>query len=87
MSSSEPLRLEDVDAVSVLLHLQNTILRMIAKGVSLESTCSALCSEVERILPQVICSVLTVDPAGLLHPLAGPSLPDEYSQALDGIMI
>jgi diguanylate cyclase (GGDEF)-like protein len=60
---------------------------MIAKGASLESTCSTLCSEVERILPDVICSVLTVDPAGLLHPLAGPSLPDTYSQALDGVMI
>ena len=78
---------EGADTVSILLHLQNAILRMIAKGASLESTCTTLCSEVERILPDVICSVLTVDPAGLLHPLAGPSLPDIYSQALDGILM
>ncbi|QCB44434.1 phosphodiesterase [Sphingomonas sp. PAMC26645] len=71
----------------MLLQLQNTILRMIAKGASLDSTSAALCSEVERILPEVICSVLIVDPAGLLHPLAGPSLPDRYSHALDGVMI
>ncbi|MDQ0839363.1 sensor domain-containing phosphodiesterase [Sphingomonas faeni] len=75
------------DTISILLHLQNIILRMIAKGTSLEPTCGALCREVERILPEVVCSVLTVDPAGLLHPLAGPSLPGVYSQALDGLLI
>jgi diguanylate cyclase (GGDEF)-like protein len=88
MGSGKSHRSQDSgDTVSILLHLQNTILRMIAKGASLESTCSTLCGEVERILPDVICSVLTVDPAGLLHPLAGPSLPNIYSQALDGVMI
>jgi diguanylate cyclase (GGDEF)-like protein len=88
MGSGESHRSQEgADTVSILLHLQNAILRMIAKGASLESTCTTLCSEVERILPDVICSVLTVDPAGLLHPLAGPSLPDIYSQALDGILM
>jgi diguanylate cyclase (GGDEF)-like protein len=88
MGSGETHRHQDgADTVSILLHLQNAILRMIARGASLESTCSTLCSEVESILPEVICSVLTVDPAGLLHPLAGPSLPDEYSRALDGVMM
>jgi diguanylate cyclase (GGDEF)-like protein len=86
-SGNSHRRQDGGDTVSVLLHLQNAILRMIAKGAGLESTCSMLCSEVERILPEVICSVLTVDSTGLLHPLAGPSLPDQYSQALDGVMI
>jgi diguanylate cyclase (GGDEF)-like protein len=31
--------------------------------------------------------MVTIDRAGLLHPLAGPSLPDQYSAALDGIPI
>ncbi|WP_204311174.1 hypothetical protein, partial [Klebsiella michiganensis] len=35
----------------------------------------------------VICSILTVDQAGLLHPLAAPSLPADYSSALDGMMV
>ena len=73
--------------MSVLLHLQNAILKMIAKGAGLAPTCTTLCAEVERILPDVICSVLTVDVAGLLHPLAGPSLPEVYSQALDGLSV
>jgi len=35
----------------------------------------------------MICSVLTVDAEGLLHPLAGPSLPQGYFSAPDGIAI
>ncbi|MCV9937156.1 EAL domain-containing protein [Boseaceae bacterium BT-24-1] len=32
-------------------------------------------------------SVLRVDSGGLLHPLAGPTFPDDYSAGLDGLMI
>ncbi|WP_380779713.1 putative bifunctional diguanylate cyclase/phosphodiesterase [Sphingomonas sp. R86520] len=75
------------DTGGVLLHLQNTILKMIAKGAGLQSTCTTLCNEVERLLPDVICSLLTMDAAGRMHPLAGPSLPKAYSDALDGVVI
>lgn len=70
-----------------LIRLQNVILEMIARGETLEHTAARLCCEVEDLAPGVICSVLTVDPAGLLHPLAAPSLPDAYSRSLDGIAI
>jgi diguanylate cyclase (GGDEF)-like protein len=70
-----------------LLELQNVILEMTATGETLERTAARLCIEVENLVPSAICSVLTVDSAGLLHPLAGPSLPDDYSAALEGIAI
>ncbi|WP_235535120.1 putative bifunctional diguanylate cyclase/phosphodiesterase [Sphingomonas sp. Leaf339] len=60
---------------------------MIAKGAGLDTTCRALCEEVERLLPDVVCSVLTVDDAGRMHPLAAPSLPEIYSAALEGVEI
>jgi diguanylate cyclase (GGDEF)-like protein len=69
------------------LQLQNTILEMIARGEALERAATRLCIEAEKLVPGVICSILTVDPAGLLHPLAGPSLPDGYSAALEGVAI
>ncbi|MEG3086847.1 putative bifunctional diguanylate cyclase/phosphodiesterase [Sphingomonas sp. PB4P5] len=59
---------------------------MIAKGETLERTCDRLCRQVEVFLPNVLCSVLTVDAGGVLHPLAGPSLPPEYSASLDGLV-
>lgn len=70
-----------------MLQLQNTILEMIAKGETLARTAGQMCQEAEKLAPDVICSVLTVDRGGFIHPLAGPSLPAAYSAALDGISI
>ncbi|RDJ19794.1 EAL domain-containing protein [Bosea caraganae] len=60
---------------------------MIAKGETLEATTDRLCREIEALLPGVWCSVLRVERNGLLHPLAGPRFPDEYSTLLEGLMI
>jgi diguanylate cyclase (GGDEF)-like protein len=60
---------------------------MIATGDTLANTASRMCVEAEKLSPGVICSVLTVDGAGRIHPLAGPSLPPAYSASLDGLPI
>jgi len=70
-----------------LLHLQNIILEMVAKGEQLDATADRLCREVELRIPDVICSVLLVDEGGRLHPLAAPSLPEHYSRELEGLPI
>ncbi len=75
------------DTQRVVLQLQNAILKRIARGEGLDVTCRSLCEQVEQLVPGVICSVLTVDRAGRMHPLAGPSLPESYSQAIDGAAI
>ncbi|MFX7785106.1 hypothetical protein ABTJ92_23060, partial [Acinetobacter baumannii] len=41
--------------------------------------------EIEAVAPGIVCSVLTVDEQGLLHPLSAPSLPKDYCDALDGL--
>ena len=53
----------------------------------MQDTAYQLCHEVEAFLPGVICTVMTVDAAGLLHPLAVPSLPTEFSAAIRGVMM
>lgn len=70
-----------------LLVLEHDVLKAIATGSSLAAAMDALCRRAELLLPSVICSVLLVDGDGRLRPLAGPSLPDEYSAALDGVPI
>ena len=70
-----------------MLERQIIILEMIAKGDPLADTTARLCLEAEKLARSAICSVLTVDGTGLIHPLAGPSLPAEYSAALEGIKI
>ena len=69
----------------LLLHIQNEILEAVASGDPLRDIADLLCRRIENLVPTIVCSVLTVDPDQKLHPLAGPSLPDAYSEALDGI--
>ena len=69
-----------------MLRLQNVILEMVATGSPLDATADRLCLEVEGLLPGVICSMLSVDRAGYLHPLSAPRLPQSYSAALDGVL-
>jgi diguanylate cyclase (GGDEF)-like protein len=71
----------------VLLQLQNQILERIARGSPLQETIDVLCSETQRLAPGVLCSVLLVDGEGCLRPLSGPSLPDFYTKALNGVKI
>lgn len=60
---------------------------MIAKGDPLARTATRLCIEVEKLLPDVICSILIVEDNNILRPLAGPSLPNEYSNSLQIVPI
>lgn len=71
----------------MLLHLQNIILEKIATGQSLAETIDYLCREVETMSDDVVCSVLLLDEDRRLRHLAGPSLPMEYTSAIDGIEI
>jgi diguanylate cyclase (GGDEF)-like protein len=67
--------------------IQNEILEMIAYGEPLAVVADTLCRRIEDVAPETICSVLTVDRAGRLHPVAAPQLPDSYSNALDGLVV
>lgn len=70
-----------------LLELQSEILKLVALGEDLVLVADTLCRRAEILVGDVVCSILTVDREGLLHPLAGPSLPHHYSAALDGYPI
>jgi diguanylate cyclase (GGDEF)-like protein/PAS domain S-box-containing protein len=67
--------------------LQNRMLEAMVREDPLESLMEKACREVERIAPEVTASILRVSADGLLHPLAGPSLPAHYCQALEGVPI
>jgi diguanylate cyclase (GGDEF)-like protein len=74
----------DTDS-ALLLRLQTEILETVACGEPLVAVADLLCRRAEVLAPGVICSVLTVDADGVLHPLAAPSLPLAYSSALDDL--
>ncbi|WP_082384451.1 EAL domain-containing protein [Erythrobacter sp. SG61-1L] len=70
-----------------MLKFRNTILEQIAKGSPLKEILDRLCTGAEDFFSSGRCSVVSVDPAGMIHPLAGPSFPDAYINALDGLLI
>ncbi|WP_338524885.1 EAL domain-containing protein [Pseudomonas batumici] len=77
------------DITRTKLHevLQDKIIGALLKEASLESVLTLLCQEIEHIAPEVAVSILSVDQAGILHPLASPGLPTDYSRAIEGLSI
>lgn len=69
------------------LRLQKTILEMIALAQPLAATTDRLCREVEAMVPDCVCSIVLVDPDRRLRRLAGPSLPEFFCAAIDGVEI
>ncbi|MBA4340634.1 MAG: bifunctional diguanylate cyclase/phosphodiesterase [Methylibium sp.] len=79
--------LEERSGQAAIDALQREVLEAVALGRSLAAVMDLLCRRVEAMAPELMCSVLEVDEQGKLHPLAAPSLPASYSQALDGVQI
>ena len=67
--------------------LQQRVLEAVAREEELETVATLVCREVEAIAPGTLCSILLVDREKRLRPLASPSLPAHYSEALDGVPI
>ena len=67
--------------------LQREVLESIALGRPLRSVLDLLCRRVEALAPEVACSVLLVEKNGTVTPIAGPSLPPAYVDALHGAPI
>ena len=72
-------------SVELLQRLQNEILETIARGAPLTTIANLICKRAEELAPAALCSILTVDTEGCVHPLAGPSLPPVYSALLEGL--
>ncbi len=79
--------LEDITETRQLRSLQQLIMSALADEIAITEIADRLCRRVEQIAPDVVCSLLHIDSAGLIHPLGGPSLPQDYSRALDGLPI
>ncbi|MDR2215653.1 MAG: EAL domain-containing protein [Nevskiaceae bacterium] len=69
-----------------LLALQDTMLNALTSNTSLADTMYMLCSEVERLAPEVRSCVIRLD-GQLMRPLAAPSMPEAYNAALEGFAI
>lgn len=67
--------------------IQHAALEGVARDLPVKTIMSRLCLQAERLAPGVICSILSVDALGRLHVEAAPSLPADYSAAINGLLI
>lgn len=79
--------LTDITLTKMHEVLQTRVLKGLVHELPLPELMDLVCREVERIAPEVVASVLSVDGRGHLHPLAAPSLPAHVCDALDGVAI
>jgi diguanylate cyclase (GGDEF)-like protein len=70
-----------------LRSMQQEILEGMASGVPLKAIMEFLCRRAEELAPSAICSVLAIDHDARLQHIASPSLPENYSRAIDGVAI
>lgn len=79
--------LTDITRTKTYEVLQQHALEAMVVDKPLTEILDTICTEVERLAPEITVSILEVDEKGLLHPLASPSLPSSYTQLLDGLPI
>ncbi|SFV36564.1 diguanylate cyclase (GGDEF) domain-containing protein [Devosia crocina] len=70
-----------------LMRLQTEILEAVAQGETLPAIARLLCTRAEQYAPGISCSVVLIDDADRLRPLAAPSMPASFSEAIDGLAI
>ena len=75
------------DDTGLLLRLQTEVLEAVACGEPLVAVADLLCRRAEALAPDAVCSILTVDADGLLHPLAAPSLPLATATTREGVLL
>src|SRR6266496_3655560 len=67
---------------------QRQVLEMIAIGKPMLETLEVLLRMTERQSPEMLCSILLLDPDGIhIRHGAAPSLPPDYLQAINGLTI
>ena len=70
---------------AALVQGQNQVLELIARGAPLETTLATLLRVIEARAPDMLTSILLIDPDGVhLRHGASPSLPPAFTRAIDG---
>ncbi len=74
------------DQIEALLTAQRQVLQALSADLSLTDMLDAFARTIESQSCDMLCSILLLDGNKLRHG-AAPSLPDEYNQAIDGVVI
>ncbi|MFG1478669.1 EAL domain-containing protein [Xanthobacter sp. V4C-4] len=79
--------LADITQIKQIEELQRDVLAAVVSDEPMTDVADLICRKVEAIAPGVMSSIIAVTDEGLLQPIAGPSLPQSFSAAVEGIAI
>lgn len=71
--------------VTAVLDHQTAVMEEIASGASLSAVLDSVVRALEDLMPASRCSILLLDETGALRHGSAPTLPVEYSAAIDGL--
>jgi hypothetical protein len=74
------------DEATAVLDRQTAVMEEIASGTSLPDVLDSVVSALEDLMPASQCSILLLDDAGTLRHGSAPTLPEAYSEAIDGLV-
>lgn len=74
------------DEATAVLDRQTAVMEEIASGTSLSDVLDSVVSALEDLMPASQCSILLLDDAGTLRHGSAPTLPEAYSEAIDGLV-
>ena len=82
-------QVDELASASSILEVERRMLELIAKGAPLSEVLNTLTEAIERISPESLCTVMLLDEEhrGRLLMASGPSLPQAYLQAANGLEI
>lgn len=73
------------DEVVAVLDRQTAVMEELASGSGLRSVLDSIVVALEELMPASRCSILLLDAEGVLRHGSAPTLPCEYSAAIDGL--
>ncbi|GAC1533664.1 MAG: hypothetical protein NVS3B1_28080 [Marmoricola sp.] len=73
------------DEVTAVLDHQTAVMEQLASGAALSSVLDSIVLALEELMPASRCSILLLDEEGVLRHGSAPTLPHEYSAAIDGL--
>lgn len=74
------------DEVIAVLDRQSAVMEELAAGASLRAVLESIVRALEELMPDSECSILLLDESGVLRHGAAPTLPADFSAAVDGLV-
>ena len=89
MAGKKPAQQENLGTSSLVTETERRMLELVAKGAPLSEVLDTLTEAIERISPESLCSIMLLDEEHRRRLLmaSGPSLPQAYLQASNGLEI